>query len=103
MIQHREGSTTRPGRIVILGGSGFVGRWLLESLRPLQIETVPLSSTQLDLRAPEAVAFLHRQLGSGDALVFCSALTPDKGRDSAALMNNLRMGYHVAAALEKSA
>ena len=103
MIHHTEGSTTRPGRIVILGGSGFVGRWLLESLRPLQIETVPLSSTQLDLRAPEAVAFLHRQLGSGDALVFCSALTPDKGRDSAALMNNLRMGYHVAAALEKSA
>ncbi len=101
MIQH-ETVSTRPGRVVILGGSGFVGQWLQEGLRSLEIACLSFSSSQLDLTAPEAATFLQQQLSPTDALVFCSALTPDKGRDSATLLKNLRMGHHVAAALEKS-
>ncbi len=100
MIQHTAPAAP-PERVVILGGSGFVGRSLEAELGRLQIEALALSSARLDLSAPEASQRLTDQLRSSDALVFCSALTPDKGRDSAALMTNLRMGHHVAMALER--
>lgn len=101
MIQHLS-SSTRPERVVILGGSGFVGSWLQEGLRRLEIDCLPLSSAQIDLTVPAAVGFLQERLRPVDALVFCSALTPDKGRDSTTLMKNLCMGHHVASAVEES-
>jgi nucleoside-diphosphate-sugar epimerase len=85
-----------------VGGSGFVGRSLVEHLRGLKIETIALSSGDLDLSRPEAVETLRGILRENDSVVIVSAITPDKGKDIRTLMRNLEMGEHLCAVLENS-
>jgi nucleoside-diphosphate-sugar epimerase len=103
MIRHLQTSPTQPSRVVVLGASGFVGKDLLGHLGTLGVKALGLSSRDLDLTRPDAVDRLGQTVASGDALVFVSALTPDKGKDVRTLMRNLSMGEHVAAFLERSA
>jgi nucleoside-diphosphate-sugar epimerase len=63
------------------------------------VPAVGLGSMDMDLTAPGAGAVLGSRLQPSDALVFVSALTPDKGKNIATLMRNLRMGEAVAVAL----
>ena len=92
-------SPSRPGRVVVLGSRGFVAGHLLAQLARDGVPAVGFGSTDLDLTAPGADAGLASRLQASDALVFVSALTPDKGKDIATLMRNLRMGEAVAGAL----
>lgn len=101
MIRHRHASPVRPSRAVVLGASGFVGRALIEETARLGIDTVPLSSADLDLCQPESAASLQRLLRPEDVLVLVSAITPDKGKDARTFMRNLAMGQHVSEALEQ--
>ncbi len=74
------------------------------TLRRLQRSGVPVigvSGADLDLTASGSGDRLAGLLDEHDALVFVPALTPDRGRDIATLMQNLRMGEHVCAALAK--
>ena len=103
MIDHTNPNPTIPARVVIAGGSGFVGSNLVAHLDALGVETVPLSSAELDLRQPDSVAMLQHTVGADDALVIVSALTPDRGRDIGTLMQNLAMGGHLANFLELGA
>ncbi|MGH9346433.1 MAG: NAD-dependent epimerase/dehydratase family protein [Vicinamibacterales bacterium] len=97
MLTHGE---RRPlARVVVLGGSGFVGRSLLSHLDTKGIATLALTSRDLDLTGAAAGRLLAPHLRPGDALVFAAALTPDKGKDIATLMKNLAMGEQVSAAL----
>jgi len=80
----------------VLGGHGFLGSALLRRLP----EAVALGSVDANLLEPSAVEKLRGLLKDGDALVFASALTPDKGKDARTQMKNLAMGEHVAAAIE---
>jgi nucleoside-diphosphate-sugar epimerase len=99
MIRHHRSGKERPARVVILGGSGFVGRALARHLQQANVETVALSSVHLDLCDPGAVDALREVVAPGDALVMAAALTPDRGRDIAAVMRNLAMAQHLAAFL----
>jgi UDP-glucose 4-epimerase len=102
MIRHLHETPQKPSQVVILGGTGFVGVSLVAHLKALEIETISLSSADIDLCDPESVGALQAQLQANDALVFISALTPDKGKDIRTLMKNLAMGEHVCAALSNS-
>ena len=102
MITHHWPTPQRPPRVVVLGASGFVGRHAVAHLASGGIETVPVASSQIDLCAPTAIEQLRRLIRPDDALVFISALTPEKGRDVRTFMRNLAMGESVAAALERS-
>jgi UDP-glucose 4-epimerase len=102
MIQHLLSQPINPARVVVLGGSGFIGRRLIGNLQGLGIKTSGLSSTDLDLTAPNAADRLARLLQPDDALVFASCLTPDKGKDIRTLMRNLAMAEQVCAALQKA-
>jgi UDP-glucose 4-epimerase len=102
VIQHLQSAPVLPGRVVVLGASGFVGRDLIDHLKALGVETLGLSSRDVNLLEPGAVERLHGTLRKSDALVVAAALTPDKGKDTRALMHNLTMGEHVAAALERT-
>ena len=89
-----------PQRVVVLGGSGFIGRYLVEELRSRGIATVSVSSKDIDLTAPQSVEQLKSILRKDDALVFASCLTPDKGKDLRTAMRNFAMGEHVGTALQ---
>jgi nucleoside-diphosphate-sugar epimerase len=100
MTQHLNAEPTPPARVVVLGGSGFLGRHLLAHLRGQSVATLGLSSADLDLCAAGAGEQFARLLSPDDALVFASCLTPDKGKDIRTAMRNLAMGEQVCAALQ---
>ena len=102
MIRHNHSAPVRPIRVTILGGSGFVGNALLQHLDRLGVETVSVSSKEVDLSRPEAATKLRRFIREEDALVFVSAVTPDKGKDIGTFMQNLSMAEQVCNFLEES-
>jgi UDP-glucose 4-epimerase len=99
-MEHRQLPPAEPTRVVLLGARGFIGQALLRDLSRAGISTLAPTSADLDLTAPDAATKLAGWLQPQDALVFLSALTPDKGRDIATSMRNLRMGEAVATALQ---
>lgn len=94
------GGTT--GRVVLLGARGFLASRLQEALVSAGSGVRALGSQELDLTSAGAAETLAAELRDDDALVFLSAITPDKGKGIDALMANLRMGEHVCAALART-
>lgn len=99
MLTHHNPIPTAPARVVVLGAQGFLARALLTALAAQKIHTLALGSAVLDLTGADAADRLVEQLHADDAVVVMSAITPDKGRDAAALMKNLAMGKAVSDAL----
>lgn len=101
MLTHGTTTAVPPERVVLLGGSGFVGKALTALLREKNMPVQSFSSRELDLLALDAADQVTDLLRDGDAVVMLSALTPDKGRDIATLMRNLRMAEAVCAAFSR--
>ena len=99
MLSHQNARPERPTRVVVLGAGGVIGKALLKRLTADGIAALGLGSVEIDLTEPTAAEELQALLRADDAVVFLSALTPDKGRDIATLMKNLRMAEAVAAAV----
>jgi UDP-glucose 4-epimerase len=99
-MRHHRSPPAEPARVVLLGARGFIGSALARDLTRDGVPILALASADLDLAAPDAAAKLAGSLRPEDALLFLSALTPDKGRDLATFMRNLRMGEAVAGALQ---
>ncbi|MEW6055584.1 MAG: NAD(P)-dependent oxidoreductase [Bdellovibrionota bacterium] len=101
MLKHRLQRPQNPNRVVLLGGSGFLGTRLSALLRQQGTEVLSLSSKDLDLSVASSVDQLKQILKAEDSLVMASALTPDKGRDVRTLMKNLSMAQNVAEYIEQ--
>lgn len=101
MLTHHTPIPADPARVVVLGARGFIGAALVNALQAATIPVLALGSADLDLTDEGAGAALAERLSPNDALVFLSALTPDKGRGIAAYMANQRMGAAVAHAVER--
>jgi nucleoside-diphosphate-sugar epimerase len=86
---------------VVLGARGFVASALAGHLSEAGLPVHAVSSSDLDLTLPAAEGRLAELLRPTDALVFTSALTPDRGKDIATMMRNLEMAQHVCAALTR--
>lgn len=99
MLTHQNAHPEKPARVVVLGAGGVLGKALLARLQADGIAALGVGSSDIDLQGAEAAGKLQRLLKADDAVVFLSALTPDKGRDIATLMKNLRMAEAVAAAM----
>jgi nucleoside-diphosphate-sugar epimerase len=93
---------TVPQRVVILGASGFVGSHLKRHLEAADISCLALSSRDIDLCDAASVDSLTSSWTADDAVVFVSAITPDRGKDVRTLMKNLSMAEHLSAALARS-
>lgn len=100
MLIHLNKLREKPSRVVILGGSGFVGKELSATLDALDIPNIKISSYDIDLTQQNAGELLAKKLQPKDALVFLSALTPDKGKGLEAFDKNIRMAVNVVKALE---
>lgn len=85
----------------MLGGSGFIGRAILERLHAMGVAIWAPSSSALNLANPQAVEMLASLLQPTDTLIFTAALTPDRGRDIGNFMTNLQMGACVCKALSR--
>src|SRR5450631_4235023 len=99
MLSHQNSQPEKPTRVVVLGAGGVIGKVLLKRLKADAIAVLGLGSMEIDLIELAAAEELQALLRADDAVVFLSALTPDKGRDIATLMRNLRMAEAVAAAV----
>lgn len=98
MLTHLQ-SPRAPARVVILGAKGFIAGALTRELAGANIAHRAISSAELDLSAPAASHALAAALAPSDAVVMAAALTPERGRDVATLLRNLRMAEAVSTAL----
>jgi UDP-glucose 4-epimerase len=89
-----------PERVVLLGASGHIGRALSARLARDGVPVVPHTSRTLDLTRPEALGALDEALGADTALVFASALTPDRGQTPETFMANVAMAGNLAKHLQ---
>jgi nucleoside-diphosphate-sugar epimerase len=99
MIAHLHDSPRKPSRAVVLGAGGFIGGAVARRLRSEGIEVAALGRSSCDLLAPAAATRLAAELRPNDTLVFVSARAPVK--NVALLMENIRMGEAVCAALKE--
>ena len=102
MITHANDAPVNPKRVLILGGSGFVGQDLVRHLSQLGIPIQVLSSGDVDLADPLCVGRLKGIISEDDSVVFVSALTPDKGRDIATFTKNIAMVENFCSFLRES-
>jgi nucleoside-diphosphate-sugar epimerase len=86
-------------RVIVLGATGFVAGGLIRLLEADRQSCRPVPAREVDLTAPSAVSALNAILTPGDAVVVCSALTPEHGRDRATFLKNVAMVDHLCAAL----
>jgi len=99
MLTHLNTTFSLPERLLILGGSGFVGKAIQKHYQGSNMDVLGLSSKDLDLDSSESVAKLVKQIRPTDCVLILSALTPDKGRGVTTLMKNLRMIENITSAL----
>ena len=101
MLTHTASPPEAPSRVVAVGAGGFIGRQLLADLEAEGVPALGTYSADLDLGAEGAAEKLAGQLRESDQLVMLAALTPDKGRDLATFMKNLKMAESVCQALKQ--
>lgn len=100
MVTHQNRKSQKPDRVVVVGARGFIGAAIRRRLGAEDVNTLALTSSDVDLTAPVAVEKLTASLGPADSVVMLAGLTPDKGRDVATLMKNLTMMRNLCGALE---
>jgi len=100
-LNRLSSSVVPPHRAVMLGAGGFLSPEIRRVLEADGVPVLVVGSRDVDLTKAEAGEQLHDALSPDDSLVMVAGLTPDKGRDVATLMRNLRMGESVCAAIAR--
>lgn len=100
MLEHTNSAATLPKRIVVVGGNGFIGRVLVPLLEADGAEVVSIAGRDLDLSSDGAAEKLAARMKPDDAVVFLSALTPDRGRDIGTFQKNIDIAVNVVRACE---
>ena len=101
-LTHQEKTFRLPKRVVLVGGSGFIGKALEPILQARGSEVLSLSSKQLDLADPSCVARLKEIVRPDDAVVYLACITPDRGKDAAAFVKNCAMAKHFSDFVEQA-
>jgi len=90
-----------PARVVVIGGSGFVGGALCRRIARAQIPVLAITRQQIDLLADDAEKQLRAILQPGDAVVAAAARAPCRSLDM--LVENVKMTRAMVAALKDAA
>lgn len=91
-----------PGRVVLLGGSGFIGSVLAQKLENKGHPYLSFSSSEIDLINEDSVAKLESILTPNDTVVVLSALTPDRGKGVDTFRKNIVMAENITKAIKKT-
>jgi UDP-glucose 4-epimerase len=97
MLTHHFPSPIHPGRVVIVGAGGFVGKAAANSLVARGVPVVGIARQEVDLLSGDAAGQLVSTLRKSDTLVMIAAQAPVK--NNAMLIDNLRMMAAVCEAL----
>lgn len=88
-------------KIIIFGGSGFIGKSLIRFIEKSGADYISVSSKDINLILPDSVKQISETVKSGDSIILLSALTPEKGKDWDVCINNLLMVKHLLSGIEK--
>ncbi len=86
------------GRLVVLGGTGFVGSHVVARAEGKGWEVIALSSSIVDLSAEVAIEELSGIIQDGDTVVHGAAVVPT--RNATDIILNLQMTQHLVEALK---
>lgn len=100
MLIHENPKQTLQGRVIIVGARSFLGAATMSHLRAAGVVVLGLTSDKLDLRDMSNAKRLGEMLRPNDSVIMFAALTPDKGHDINATVDNLRMAETLCAALD---
>ena len=89
----------KESKVIILGGTGSVGQPLADSFRMREIETLSLSSRELNLTDVGSVKLLQGLLEYSSILIFAAAKTREKGDTAENMAANIKMAQNVAECL----
>jgi len=98
MLKHLHKEETKPNRVVLLGGKGFIGSRTSHLLKTKNLNFLSLGKEELDLSKEESSSQLSELLEPSDTLVFISAKAPVKNEDM--LIENLIIGRNVCQAIK---
>jgi len=91
------------GHVHILGGSGFVGRYVVRLLEQRGLNFRSYSSKDMNLLDANAADRLREQLKAGDVVMILASVTPRHGRDAKTQQGNVIMAQHLAQAFKGAA
>ena len=89
-------------RVVVFGGSGFIGKAIVSRLTKANVRVLSLSSKEVDLSDDQSIAKIGALVKPTDSVILLSALTPDKGKDITTFNKNIAMMANLVAALKIS-
>ena len=89
MITHLNKKTSKPARVVVLGGKGFIGATIIKQLEANGINTLSIGRAEVDLLKAVNEKKLASLLEHGDTLLIAAALAPVK--EFSLLLDNINM------------
>lgn len=87
-------------RVILIGASGFIGKNLAQELEKNKISLVKITSKEIDLTEDQSIIQLQEIFLKDDIVVFLSAITPDKGNDTATYLKNIKMMEFLCSAIK---
>jgi UDP-glucose 4-epimerase len=89
MIKHLNKTASKPSRVVVLGGKGFIGATITKQLEADGINTLSIGRAEIDLLKATNEKKLTCLLEHGDTLIIAAALAPVK--EFSLLLDNINM------------
>ena len=90
-----------PGRVVVLGHSGFIGRSLTGLFAGRAVDVHGFSSGEVNLRDAAALDRLDPFVDSNTTIFVCAALTPDRGATIDACLDHIALSANLARYLSR--
>lgn len=91
MKEKDENIDSSISRVILIGGSGFIGIAIEQELLKMQVTVLNIGSRLINLIDANAELQLRATLKKTDSVVMLAALTPDRGRDSETFLKNIQM------------
>lgn len=89
-------------KILVLGGTGYIGSNISEAFRLRGYEVEPCGSKDINLEEIENVSILREKINNSDVLVICSAITRTTANDSQSCFRNIKQLQTIIESLKKT-